>query len=146
MPEVHALVSGTAEGDVLSLDEPLSLWGGLDPATGDVIDVRHPQRGARVAGRVLFLPVGRGSSSSSTILAEAIRAGTAPAAIVLGEPDPILALGAIVGRELYRATVPVVVADRATYAAASDADPDPARRTPAQQRAPASMTSGHGAR
>ena len=115
MAEVHALVVGTAEGDVLTLDEPLSLWGGLDPATGHVIDVRHPQRGARVAGRVLLLPAGRGSSSSSTILAEAIRAGTAPAAIVLGEPDPILALGAIVGRALYGIGVPVVVADRAAY-------------------------------
>ncbi len=116
MPDLDVLVGGTAEGDVLTLDEPLSLWGGLDPSTGDVIDVRHPQRGARVAGRILLLPGGRGSSSSSTILAEAIRAGTAPAAIVLGEPDPILALGAIVGRELYRITVPVVVANPATYA------------------------------
>jgi predicted aconitase with swiveling domain len=116
MREVSAFVVGTAEGDVLILDEPLSLWGGLDPATGDVIDVRHPQRGARVAGRVLLLPAGRGSSSSSTILAEAIRAGTAPAAIVLGEPDPILALGAIVGRELYGTVVPIVVAHRAAYA------------------------------
>ncbi|MGZ8566100.1 MAG: aconitase X swivel domain-containing protein [Actinomycetota bacterium] len=115
MTEVAVLVSGTAEGDVVTLDEPLSLWGGLDPATGDIIDVRHPQRGARVAGRMLLLPAGRGSSSSSTILAEAIRAGTAPAAIVLGEPDPILALGAIVGRELYGTVVPIVVADRATY-------------------------------
>ena len=55
-------------------------------------------------------------SSSSTILAEAIRAGTAPAAIVLGEPDPILALGAIVGDELYGTVVPIVVADPETYA------------------------------
>ena len=46
------------------------------------------------------MPSGRGSSSSSSVLAEAIRAGTAPAAIVLGEADPILALGAIVAREL----------------------------------------------
>jgi hypothetical protein len=43
------------------------------------------------------------------VLAEAIRAGTAPAAIVLGGADPILALGAIVARELFGATIPVVV-------------------------------------
>ena len=55
------------------------------------------------------MPSGRGSSSSSSVLAEAIRAGTAPAAIVLGEADPILALGAIVARELYGTTIPVVV-------------------------------------
>lgn len=55
------------------------------------------------------MPSGRGSSSSSSVLAEGIRAGTAPMAIVLLEPDPILALGAIVARELYGRTIPVVV-------------------------------------
>jgi hypothetical protein len=111
MAEGRTLVPGTARGTALVLDEPLSFWGGIDPATGDVIDVRHPQHGSNVAGRILVMPSGRGSSSSSSVLAESIRAGTAPAAIVLGEPDPILALGAIVARELYRRSVPVVVTD-----------------------------------
>jgi predicted aconitase with swiveling domain len=109
MPEARMLVSGEARGEVLVLDEPLSFWGGVDPATGEVIDVRHPQRGANVAGRVLVMASGRGSSSSSSVLAEAVRAGTAPAAFVLGEPDPILALGAIVARELYSREIPIVV-------------------------------------
>jgi hypothetical protein len=110
MAEARALVPGTAEGTLLVLDEPLSFWGGLDPETGDVVDIRHPQRGANVVGRILVMPSGRGSSSSSSVLAEAIRAGTAPAAIVLGQADPILALGAIVARELYGKVTPVVVA------------------------------------
>ena len=110
MPEPRTLVAGAAEGRALVLDEPLSFWGGVDPATGDIVDPRHPQHGANVAGRILVMPSGRGSSSSSSVLAEAIRAGTAPAAIVLREADPILALGAIVARELFGATIPVVVA------------------------------------
>lgn len=110
MADGRTLVAGSADGPALVLQEPLSFWGGVDAATGEVIDPRHPQRGANVAGRILVLPSGRGSSSSSSVLAEAIRAGTGPAAIVLGEPDPILALGAIVARELYGATIPVVVA------------------------------------
>jgi len=97
-------------GPALVLEEPLSFWGGIDPETGEVVDVRHPQHGANVTGRILVMPSGRGSSSSSSVLAEAIRAGTAPAAIVLGEADPILALGAIVARELYGKVTPVVVA------------------------------------
>ena len=111
MPEARTLVPGEATGEVLVLTEPLSFWGGIDPATGDVIDVHHPQRGANVAGKVVVMPGGRGSSSSSSVLAEAIRAGTAPAAIVLLEADPIVALGAIVARELYGTAVSVVVAD-----------------------------------
>ena len=109
MAEARTLVPGKGRGEVLVLDQPLSFWGGVDPATGEVIDVRHPQRGTNVAGRVLVMASGRGSSSSSSVLAEAVRAGTAPAAIVLAEPDPILALGAIVARELYGRVVPVVV-------------------------------------
>jgi predicted aconitase with swiveling domain len=108
MPEGRTLVPGSAEGVTVVLRERLSFWGGLDPGTGAVIDVHHPQRGARIAGRVLVMPGGRGSSSSSYVLAEAIRSGTAPVAIVLAEPDPIVALGSIVARELYGAIVPVV--------------------------------------
>ena len=60
---------------------------------------------------------GRGSSSSSYVLAESIRAGTAPAAIVLEEADAIIALGSIVAAELYGIAMPVVVAGRRTLAA-----------------------------
>ena len=104
MTELRAarvLVAGAGAGDALVLDEPLSLWGGLDPATGRIVDARHPQRGESVDGRVLVLSCGRGSSSSSSILLEAVRLGTAPAAIVLLETDAILALGAAVAREMY---------------------------------------------
>lgn len=109
MAEARTLVPGTGRGEALVLEQPLSFWGGVDPATGEVVDIRHPQRGANVAGRVLVMPSGRGSSSSSSVLAESVRAGTAPAAIVLAEPDPILALGAIVARELYGREMPIVV-------------------------------------
>jgi hypothetical protein len=93
----------------LVLDEPLSLWGGMDPATGELIDVHHPQRGAILAGRVVVMPAGRGSSSSASVLAEAVRAGTAPAAFVLSEPDLILSIGAAVAEELYGVSVPILV-------------------------------------
>lgn len=85
----------------LVLDEPLSLWGGVEPTTGEIVDVHHPQRGERLAGLVLVMPAGRGSSSSASVLAEMVRLGTAPSAIVLGEPDLILAIGAEVAWELY---------------------------------------------
>jgi predicted aconitase with swiveling domain len=124
----------------LVLDEPLSLWGGLDPATGEIIDVHHPQRGARVTRRVLVMPAGRGSSSSASVLAEAARAGTAPAAIVLREPDLILAIGAAVAEELYDVRIPVLVVDEATYSGIVDGEPfevpafDASGRPPAADR------------
>lgn len=102
------LADGTASGAALRLDEPLSLWGGVDPETGIIIDARHPQRGTSVTGRVLVMLSARGSSSSSSILAETVRAGCAPAAILLGEPDLILAVGAAVAEELYGVALPVL--------------------------------------
>jgi predicted aconitase with swiveling domain len=103
------LVHGRGRGRVLRLDEPLSFWGGLDPETGRIIDRRHPQAGEIVTERVLAMTAGRGSSSSSSVLAEAIRIGTAPAAIVMLEPDAIVALGALVAAELYGISIPVIV-------------------------------------
>ncbi len=86
---LRPLLAGETRGVVVVLDEPLSMWGGLDPETGTVIDRRHPQCGTDLTGRIAVMPGGRGSSSSSSVLAEAIRRGTAPAAIVLREPDDI---------------------------------------------------------
>jgi predicted aconitase with swiveling domain len=114
---VRPLLPGEARGAVLVLDAPLSMWGGLDPETGELIDRRHPQAGATLTGRIVVMPSGRGSSSSSSVLAEAIRLGTAPAAIVLRHPDDIILLGALVARELYGLVCPVVVADREDYEA-----------------------------
>lgn len=109
------LVKGNATGPALVLDEPLSFWGGLDPSTGEIVETGHPQRGEVVTGRILVMPSGRGSSSSSTVLVEAIRTGTAPAGIVLGEPDDIITIGALVATELYGVAIPVVVASAAAF-------------------------------
>lgn len=116
----RALAPGQAEGRALVLLEPLSFWGGVDPASGEIIDARHPQRGECVVGRVLVMPAVRGSSSSSSILAEVVRAGCAPAAILLGEPDLILAVGAAVAEELYGVSVPVVLLARDELASIAD--------------------------
>ena len=120
MVVTRVLLAGTAGGDALVLDEPLSMWGGLDPDTGEIIDRRHPQSGTIVTDRILVMPAGRGSSSSSSVLAEAIRAGTAPAAIIMAEPDDIVLLGALVAEELYGLTCPIVVADRVAYDSIAD--------------------------
>ena len=112
----QVLVGGSGQGRALVLTEPLSLWGGLDPNTGEIIDRRHPALGENVKGCVLVLPIGRGSSSASSILLEAVRQGTAPPAVITAEPDGILALGSAVAREMYQMAPPVVVLDTADYA------------------------------
>ena len=114
------VVSGTVDGTALVSATPISLWGGLNPETGEVIDRRHPLSGQIVTGRVLVIPHGRGSCTASGVLLEAIRLGTAPAAIVLAQTDPIMGLGAILGEELYGKRMPLIVIDAETHAQIPD--------------------------
>ena len=105
----RSLVPGRATGDLLILGAPLSLWGGLDPETGTVIDRSHPEHGRRLTGAIVSMPFGRGSSSSSSVLAEALRLGTGPAGFILERPDSILVIGSLVAGLLYEAVCPIVV-------------------------------------
>ena len=116
-----ALTAGRATAPVLVLEEPLSFWGGVDATSGAIVDTHHPQVGQSVAGRILMLHSGRGSSSSSSVLAETIRNRVGPAAILLVSSDPILALGCLVAEELYGVHVPVVVLDEAAWRACAAA-------------------------
>ena len=97
----EVLVAGEpSEGHALVLSAPISFWGGIDPATGGIIDPRHPQHGANIAGTVLFLPATIGSSSASAVLMELAYCGNAPAAIVLHQADAILLIGMIAANEM----------------------------------------------
>jgi predicted aconitase with swiveling domain len=118
MPSVHGTIlnPGEAQGPVLVLDEPLSFWGAYDPATGAIIDLHHPQRGACLTGTILVLPATRGSGTAPGAIAEAVRRGTAPAAIVLGEPDVNLAIGCFIAAELYGRSCPVLSVGPDDYA------------------------------
>jgi uncharacterized protein len=111
----RTLARGVATGEMVVLEEPLSFWGGVDAREGIVVSEHHPQFGILLRERVLVMPSGRGSSSSSSVLAEAIRLGTAPAGILLREVDPIIVLGAVVAQELYGVELPVVALDEEGY-------------------------------
>ena len=106
----RVLVAGEAEGPFVRLGAPISFWGGVDPATGRVADPRHPDHGRSLAGAVLLMPEAVGSSSSSAIMLELLRGGVAPAAVLMGRADAILALGVVVARELGYAPIPVLEA------------------------------------
>jgi len=116
------VVAGAAEGTALVSGEPISFWGGVSPRTGEITDRRHELSGAIVTGKVFVFPHGKGSSTASAILMEAIKVGTAPAAIINLKVAPILALGAIAAEELYHRTVPIVVLSQEDYDAIQEGD------------------------
>ena len=98
---LEVLIPGpAASATALVLTAPISFWGGVDPKTSVIADVRHPQHGIPIAGTILTLPGTIGSSSASAILLELIHRNIAPAAIILHDPDAILLLGVLVAREM----------------------------------------------
>ena len=110
------IIPGQAEGKVLICHEPLSFWGGYDYRTGEIIDRRHPLSGTIAAGRILGVPFSRGSSKTTAVLLEAVRAGTAPAAISTTCVDSFFALASVVANELYGRSIPLVVLEADDFA------------------------------
>ncbi len=121
MSPPRLLVPGAAEGPLLFAETGLSFWGGVDPATGSVIDPRHPLHGANVTGAVLAIPSGRGSCTASSVLLELIHAGKAPAALIFREDEQILTFGALAGDAIFGASLPVAQVPGATFAALAGA-------------------------
>lgn len=110
------IISGTTAGQVLVSQEPLSFWGGYDQHTGEIIDRRHPLSGQVAAGRILAIPFTRGSSTTTAVLLESIRAGTAPRAIITTGPDHFFALASIVADVMYDKAVPLIALTGADFA------------------------------
>lgn len=108
MTEARFILSGTAEGAVLATTEPLSFWGGVDPATGQVIDVHHPLSGQNMAGRILVMPGTRGSCTGSGVLLDMALNGKAPAALVFCEAEDVVTLGAMIAAEMFGRPLPVL--------------------------------------
>ncbi len=112
----RVIVAGTASGLALVSREPLSFWGGYDYHTGEIIDRRHPLSGQIAAGRVLAVPFTRGSSTTTAVLLEAVKAGTAPAALLTTGPDSFFALASIVADEMYGRPIPLIALSEFDFA------------------------------
>ncbi len=103
-----AYVDGIASGEVIASDLELSFWGGVDPATGEVIDRHHPLSGKFLGDRILVIPGGRGSCSGSGVLLELILNGKSPKAMLFEREEDILTLGVIIAEEMFGRSIPVV--------------------------------------
>ena len=65
---------------------------------------------------MLCLPFTRGSSTTTAVLLEAIKAGTAPAAIITTGVDTFFALASIVADAMYGQPVPLIALSAADFA------------------------------
>ncbi|MFH1726560.1 MAG: DUF126 domain-containing protein [Elusimicrobiota bacterium] len=92
----RTIFRGTASGPVLRSDEPVGFFGHLDPETGVYREAGHPLDGKSVKGSILAFPRAKGSTVGSYVIYALKKTGRAPAALVIGECDTIVAVGAII--------------------------------------------------
>ncbi|MCQ8893875.1 MAG: DUF126 domain-containing protein [Methanolinea sp.] len=94
----RGIAGGTGKGRALVSPAPISFLSGVDPETGAVVEKGHPLEGQVITGKVLVFPHGRGSTVGSYVLYALSRNKKAPAAMINEEAEPIIAVGAIMGR------------------------------------------------
>ena len=105
------LVPGTADGDVVFSQTPLSFLMGVDEKTGTIVDLHHPLKGTSIDGRILAIPCGRGSCSASGAIVELLLNGCAPAALIFNRLEEILTLGVLIAKEVFGLSIPVVLVE-----------------------------------
>jgi predicted aconitase with swiveling domain len=91
------VVGGVAEGEALVAHEPISFVGGIDPATGMVVEKKHELEGQCITKKILVYPTGKGSTGGSYRIYDMAERGTAPSAIINIYAEPITTIGAIMG-------------------------------------------------
>lgn len=109
-------IAGSAKGIALVSSEPLSFWGGYDWKTGEIIDRRHPLSRQIAKDKILAIPFTRGSSTTTAVLLESIRAQTAPAGIITTANDFFFALASVVADEMYASPIPLVAISSEDFA------------------------------
>ncbi len=111
----RSILSGTATGPIIAAGEALSFWGGVDPASGRVIDVHHPLHGVTITGGILMMPSSRGSCTGSGVLLDLALTGRAPAALIFSEAEDVLTLGALIAAEMFGKSLPVLRLSHEAY-------------------------------
>jgi hypothetical protein len=94
----RTIVPGVVEGEALVSHETISGWGGIDPATGTIIERRHELFGVCFTGKILVFPGAKGSSGWASFFQSTRLLGTAPIGMIFTVVTTKAALGAVVTR------------------------------------------------
>lgn len=90
----HTVKAGKAEGEAIVTKMPFSYLGDLDLHSGSV-NKGHELEGQNIAGKILVIPTGRGSTGGALAGYYAQFLGTAPKGMICLQAEPVIALNAI---------------------------------------------------
>ena len=120
--EAVSIVQRDVQGKIFECVEGLSFWGGVDPESGKIIDVYHPNHGDSLTGKLVLMPTSRGSCSGSGVLLQLAQNGLAPKALIFREAEEILTSGAIVSDQLFNKKVAILRVSKDIYSDLAVAD------------------------
>ena len=104
----RGVTSGYGEGKILISKQPFMFSHGVEPRTGNVIDIRSDIFGENVRGKVLIFPIGKGSTTGSAWILETIRYGNGPVAVINIDTESIIVTGFFMAKLLYGISIPLV--------------------------------------
>jgi predicted aconitase with swiveling domain len=90
------VVGGSVQGEALVTRQTISGWGGIDPKTGTIIELRHDLRGKSFKDKILVFPGAKGSSGWSAFFHMARLNGAAPNGFLFNKMSTKIALGLVV--------------------------------------------------
>jgi predicted aconitase with swiveling domain len=90
------VVGGSVQGEALVTRQTISGWGGIDPKTGTIIELRHDLRGKSFKDKILVFPGAKGSSGWSAFFHMARLNGAAPKGFLFNKMSTKIALGLVV--------------------------------------------------
>lgn len=90
------IVGGSVQGEALVTSQTISGWGGIDPKTGTIIELRHELRGKSFKDKILVFPGAKGSSGWSAFFHMARLNGAAPKGFIFNKMSTKIALGLVV--------------------------------------------------
>jgi len=94
--KLKTIVEGYAEGEVLVSRTPISFLGDIDLKTSKIIANDSNIRNKTIAGKILIMPRGRGSTVGSYVIYALKKRNLAPSAIITVNPDPVIIVGCII--------------------------------------------------
>ncbi|HTU01399.1 MAG TPA: DUF126 domain-containing protein [Candidatus Sulfotelmatobacter sp.] len=92
----RGVVGGRAQGEAVVTSVPLCFRTEYDPASGEVIGLRHPLRGQSLKNKVLVFPSTKGSCGNSVAFSTGCKEGNAPVALVCTRREPLAVLSCVV--------------------------------------------------
>jgi len=92
------IIGGQAEGEAIVTRQLISFLGGVDPDKGTVVERGHELEGQSITNKVFVFPQGKGSTSGPYVIYKMAKRKTAPSAIINVNAEPIIAVGAAMGK------------------------------------------------